>query len=431
MVERKGLLPLVSEHYRKKSGMEILRIILSGRMLVAALMGFACGLPLLLTGSVLQAWMKDEGVDLSTIGLFALVGLPYTLKFLWAPLMDRFTPIFLGRRRGWLFLAQLALIGSIVGLAFTQPGIDPVGVAAAAMLVTFFSASQDIVVDAYRREALADEEQGLGASLYVNGYRSGMLLASGGGLIMADHISFTQVYLVMAGIMLLAATTTLLAPEPPVSHGTPKTFAEAVFHPFLEYFRRQDAVLILLFVLLYKVGDSMASNMTTPFYLEIGFSKTEIGAVVKLFGFWATIAGGLVGGVLILRMGIYRSLWSFGILQGVSTAGFAALALIGNSVSGLAAVIAFENFSSGLGTAAYIAFMASLTNKKFTATQYALLSSFMGIPRVIAATPTGYMAEWMGWIGFFLFCALVAVPGLLLLWWLHGRSSTEYGGALV
>jgi PAT family beta-lactamase induction signal transducer AmpG len=344
--------------------------------------------------------------------------------------MDRYTPALLGRRRGWLFLFQLALIGSLVGLAFTQPGVNPLGVAIAALLVTFFSASQDIVVDAYRREALADEEQGLAASLYVNGYRVGMLLASGGGLIMADHISFTQVYLVMAGIMLLAVATTLLAPEPPTPEGTPKTLAEAVIHPFLEYFRRQDAVLILLFVLLYKLGDSMASHMTTPFYLDIGCSKTEIGTVVKLFGFWATIAGGLTGGILILRMGIYHSLWAFGILQGVSTAGFAILALIGNSVPGLAAVIAFENFSGGMGTAAYIAFMASLTNKKFTATQYALLTSFMGVPRVIAATPTGFMAEWMGWVGFFLFCALIAVPGLLLLWWLHRRGSAEYGGAL-
>jgi PAT family beta-lactamase induction signal transducer AmpG len=422
---------MVSSQYKEKSTMEILRAIFSGRMLVAMLMGFACGLPLLLTGSVLQAWLTEEGVDLSTIGLFALVGLPYTLKFLWAPLMDRYTPVLLGRRRGWLFMFQLALIGSLVGLAFTQPGINPLGVAVAALLVTFFSASQDIVVDAYRRESLADEELGLGSSFYVTAYKTAMLVAGGGGLMMADHISFTQVYLVMAGIMLLAVLTTLLAPEPEVSQGAPRTLVEAVIHPFLEYFRRQDAVLILLFVLLYKIGDSMAAHMTTPFYLNIGFSKTEIGTVVKFFGFWATVIGGLVGGVLILRMGVYRSLWSFGILQGVSTAGFALLALIGNSVSGLAAVIAFENFSSGLGTAAYMAFMASLTNKKFTATQYALLTSLMGVPRVIAATPTGYMAEWMGWIGFFLFCALIAIPGLLLLWWLHGRNSTEYGGALV
>ncbi len=422
---------MVSSNYKTKNGREILRAVFSGRMLVAAFMGFACGLPLLLTGSVLQAWMKEEGVDLTTIGLFALVGIPYTLKFLWAPLMDRYTPALLGRRRGWLVLSQLALIGSLVGLAFSQPGINPFGVAFAALLVTFFSASQDIVVDAYRREALADEEQGLGASLYVYGYKTGMLVAGGGGLILADHIPFTQVYLVMAGIMLLAVALTLLAPEPPVAEGGPRTLLEAVVHPFVEYFRRQDAVLILLFILLYKIGDSMASHMTTPFYLDIGFTKTEIGAVVKLFGFWATVAGGFVGGVLIMRLGIYRSLWSFGILQGISTVGFSVLALIGYSLPGLAGVIAFENFSSGLGTAAYIAFMASLTNKKFTATQYALLTSFMGIPRVIAATPTGFMAEWMGWVGFFLFCALIAIPGLLLLWWLHGRDSTRYGGALL
>ncbi len=422
---------MASSNYKAKSGREILRAVFSGRMVVAAFMGFACGLPLLLTGSVLQAWMNDEGVDLTTIGLFALVGIPYTLKFLWAPLMDRYTPVLLGRRRGWLVLSQLALIGSLAGLAYSQPGINPFGVAFAALLVTFFSASQDIVVDAYRREALADEEQGLGASLYVYGYKTGMLLASGGGLILADHISFTQVYLVMAGIMLLAVVITLLAPEPPVSEGSPRTLLEAVVHPFVEYFRRQDAVLILLFILLYKIGDSMASHMTTPFYLGIGFTKTEIGAVVKLFGFWATVAGGFAGGVLILRLGIYRSLWSFGILQGISTAGFSVLALIGYSLPGLAGVIAFENFSSGLGTAAYIAFMASLTNKRFTATQYALLTSFMGVPRVIAATPTGLMAEWMGWVGFFLFCALIAIPGLLLLWWLHGRDSTRYGGALL
>lgn len=404
----------------------ILQSVFSGRMLVAALMGFASGLPLLLTGSVLQAWMKEDGVDLSTIGLFALVGLPYTLKFLWAPLMDRFAPAFLGRRRGWLLLMQLALIGSLLVLAAGSPAASPLGVALAALLVTFFSASQDIVIDAYRREALADEEQGLGASLYVNGYRVGMLLASGGGLIMADFMPFPQVYAVMAGIMLIGVATTLMAPEPAVAEGTPSTLLEAVVHPFVEYFQRRDAVLILLFILLYKIGDTMASQMTIPFYLDIGFSKTEIGAVVKLFGFWATILGGLTGGVLILRLGIYHALWGFGILQGVSTAGFAALALVGASLPGLAAVIAFENFSGGLGTAAYVAFMASLTNKRFTATQYALLSSLMGVPRVIASSPTGFMVEWMGWVPFFLFCALIAVPGLLLLWWLHGRGSTEH-----
>lgn len=412
----------------QRSLSDILSAIFSRRMLIAGLMGFACGLPLLLTGSLLQAWMAKEGVDLATIGLFALVGLPYTLKFVWAPLMDRYTPSLLGRRRGWLILAQLALVVALVGLASSRPGDAPLSMALAALLVAFFSASQDIVVDAYRREALADDEQGLGASLYVNGYRVGMLLASGGGLIMADLISFSQVYLVMAGIMLAAITTTLLAPEPDAPEGKPKTLREAVIEPFVEYFSRRNALLILLFVLLYKIGDTMASHMTIPFYLDVGFTNTEIGTVVKLFGFWATIAGGLLGGVLILRLGIYRALWGFGILQGVSTAGFAVLALMGASLPGLAAVIAFENLSGGLGTAAFIAFMASLTNKKFTATQYALLTSLMGVPRVIAATPTGYMAEWMGWVGFFIFCALIAVPGLLLLSRLHQSELAEIRG---
>ncbi|MEJ2575910.1 MAG: AmpG family muropeptide MFS transporter [Gammaproteobacteria bacterium] len=392
-------------------------------MLVAALMGFASGLPLLLTGSVLQAWMTEEGVDLGTIGLFALVGLPYTLKFLWAPLMDRYTPLALGRRRGWLLLTQVGLIAALLLLAASEPAASPLGVAVAALLVTFFSASQDIVIDAYRREALADDEQGLGASLYVNGYRVGMLLASGGGLILADHLPFSQVYQLMAGCMLFGVATTWFAPEPVAAEGQPRSLGEAVVQPFVEYFRRRDALVILLFILLYKIGDTMAAHMTTPFYLDIGFSKTEIGAVVKLFGFWATVAGGLFGGVLILRLGVFRALWWFGILQGASTAGFAGLAMLGPSLAGLAGVIAFENLSGGMGTAAYIAYMASLTNKRFTATQYALLSSLMGIPRVIAATPTGFMAEAMGWVGYFVFCALIALPGLLLLRWLHGRGT--------
>ena len=412
-----------------QSMVDLLRVIVSGRMLVALLMGFSAGLPLLLTGSVLQAWMTEVGVELGTIGLFALVGLPYTLKFAWAPLLDRFTifPI-LGRRRGWLLLIQLILMASIAALGFVDPLQSPWRVAGVALLVTFFSASQDIVIDAYRRESLADDEQGLGASLYVNGYRIGMLLASGGGLILADFIPFTLVYLCMAATMLVGILTTLWCQEPEVPAGTPRSLYEAVVQPFVEYFSRRDALLILLFILLYKVGDTMASHMTTPFYLDLGFTKTEIGAVVKLFGFWATIIGGLLGGILILRLGIYRSLWLFGILQAISTAGFAVLAQIGPSTPGLAAVIAFENFSGGMGTAAFIAFMASLTNKKFTATQYALLSSLMGVPRVLITAPTGYMAGFLGWEGFFMLCVVLALPGLWLLMrfrgWLAGQTTT-------
>jgi len=387
----------------------------SSRMLVAFLMGFACGMPLLLTSTVLQAWMTEQGVDLTTIGFFSLVGLPYTVKFLWAPIFDRFTLPFLGRRRGWLLLMQLVLILALIGLGQTDPGQTPWLVALAAFVVTFFSASQDIVVDAYRREDLSDNQLGLGSSLYVNGYRLGMLLAGSGGLILADHFSFDRVYLLMAASLLIGVVTTLVCREPTLTKGTPRTFREAVVAPFVDYFSRDRALMLLLFILLYKIGDQMASTLTTPFYLALGFSKTQIGAVAKLFGFWSTIAGGLVGGTILLRIGIIRSLWIFGILQAVSILSFSALALIGNSVPGLIVAIVLEQLTSGMGTSAYVAYMASLTNKRFTATQYALLSSCMGIPRVIVAAPAGWLAEMTGWPLFFLGCALAAIPGLLLL----------------
>ncbi len=397
------------------TGKTIVKEICSRRMLVSLIMGFACGLPLLLTISLLQAWMKEEGVDLTLIGMMALVGLPYTLKFLWAPFLDRFTLPFLGRRRGWLAVAQVALIFSIIGLGQTAPGNNPWMVAFVAFLVTFFSASQDIVVDAYRREDLTDIELGLGSSLYVNGYRVGMLLASGGGLIMADHMPYSMVYMLMAACMLPGLFTTFLTPEPNTPVGVPETLKEAVLGPLVEYFSRERAILILAFILLYKIGDTMAGAITTPFYLDIGFSKTEIGAVVKIFGLWATIIGSLIGGGLMLRLGINRSLWVFGFLQAISTAGFAILARIGHSIPALSSVIAFENLSAGMGTAAYVAFMAGITNKKFTATQYALLTSLMGVPRVLASAPTGFLAQNIGWEGFFILCTLIAIPGMLLL----------------
>lgn len=393
----------------------VFSVIFSGRMLVTFVMGFSCGLPLLLTITLLQAWMKDEGVDLAMIGMMSLVGLPYTVKFLWAPFLDRYIPAFFGRRRGWLICAQLLLVLSVAGLGFTEPGRNPLCVILAAILVTFFSATQDIVVDAFRRESLPDKELGLGSSLYINGYRVGMLLASGGGLIMADTLSYRTVYLIMAACILPCILATVLSPEPEISAGTPKTIREAVVEPLIEYFSRKGAIWILAFIVLYKIGDTMASAMTIPFYIDIGFSKTEIGTVVKLFGFWATIAGSLAGGFAMLYMGINRSLWIFGFFQALSTAGFTFLAHTGYSVPVLSGVIAFENFSSGMGTSAFTAFMASITNKKFTATQYALLSSLMGIPRVLASAPTGFLAENTGWELFFITCTLIAIPGMLLL----------------
>ena len=286
--------------------------IVSRKMGVSFIMGFSCGVPLLLTISVLQAWMKKTGVDLTVIGVFSLVGLPYTLKFIWAPLFDRFTLPFLGRRKGWLLVAQAALVVSIALLGCTNPAKSPWMVAFAAFLVTFCSASQDIVVDAYRREDLKDEELGLGSSLYIYGYRAGMLLASGGGLILADHISFLFVYLIMAASLIPGMVATVMTPEPAKAPGQPVTLAQAVFEPLREYFSRKGALLILLFILFYKIGDTMASAMTTPFYLDLGFSMTEVGAVVKLFGFWATLVGTFTGGILMLKLGINRSLWVFG-----------------------------------------------------------------------------------------------------------------------
>ncbi len=387
----------------------------SPRILVAFLMGFSCGVPLLLTGSVLQAWMTELKVDLTVIGLYSLVGPPYTLKFLWAPVFDRFTLPLFGRRRGWMLVVQLLLVLALIGLGLTDPAQTPWLVALAAFVVTFLSASQDIVIDAYRREDLSDNQLGLGSSLYVNGYRVGMLLAGSGGLILADYMAFSQVYLLMAGSLLVGVVTTLLCREPALTRGTPRSFTEAVWAPFVEYFSRDRALLLLLFILLYKLGDQMASTLTTPFYLDLGFSKTQIGAVAKLFGFWSALAGGLIGGAILLRIGIIRSLWIFGILQAAAILSFTALALIGNSLVALAVAIMLEQLTSGMGTSAYVAYMASLTNKRFTATQYALLSSCMGIPRVIIAAPAGWVAEQTGWPLFFVGCTLAAIPGLLLL----------------
>ncbi len=384
-------------------------------MLVALIMGYVAGLPLELTSFVLKTWLREDGVDLTTIGVFALVGLPYTLKFIAAPVLDRFAIPLFGRRRGWLLIFQTGLMISVFSLGTTNPGQNPTLVACFALLVAFFSASQDTVIDAYRREDLADEELGLGSSLYVSGYRVGMLLATGGGLILADHMPFSMVYTIMTACLLPGLITTLMTPEPTIPFGTPRSMREAVMEPFVEYFQRHNALWILAFILLYKIGDTMAGSMTAPFYVDLNYTKTEVGTVVKLFGFWAIMGGSLLGGILMLRIGISRSLWIFGVLQAVSTAGFALLSLIAHQVSALAAVIAFENLSAGMGTAAYAGFMASITNKKFTATQYALLTSLMGVPRVVASAGTGYLAENLGWTGFFLFCTLIAIPGMLLL----------------
>lgn len=410
---------------------QLIKLILTPKMLITFMMGFASGLPLLLIGGTLQAMMTDAGVDLGTIGLFSLAGLPYTLKFLVAPLFDRFLPPILqknaGRRRGWILIFQILLVVSISCLGLLDPVNMLVMIAILACVIGLFSALQDIVIDAYRRELLESRELGLGSSLYVNGYRIAMLLTGGGALVLADMYSWKIVYILMGISMFAGIVTTILAYENTDQIKPPKTLKDAVIEPFVEYWNRRNAFLILAFILLYKIGDTMAAAMTTPFILKMGFSKTEMGAIVKLFGFWATISGGIIGGVLILKMGIRRSLWVFGFLQAISTFGFSLMALLEKSNAVLASVIAFENLASGMGTAAYAAFMASITDKRYTATQYALLTSLMGIPRVFLSAPTGYLVQSVGWFQFFAICTVIALPGLLLMRPIaHSMVESEY-----
>jgi PAT family beta-lactamase induction signal transducer AmpG len=395
--------------------MDIVKKIFSFRMLTMLMMGYCSGLPLLLTGGTLQAWMTDEKIDLTAIGMVSLIGMPYVLKFLWAPFLDRYQIPFLGRRKGWMIIFQVLILVSIFGLSLSNPTTNLMAVLGWAFCIALFSASQDVVVDAYRREIMPDEELGLGSSLYVNGYRLAMIVSGSLALNMADNMPFTNVYKIMALCMIPAIFFTLIAPKENHHIKIPSNMKEAVFGPLQEFFTRKGAFIVLLFILLYKVGDSMAANMTTPFILQLGYTKSDLGNVAKLFGLVSTIIGGLIGGVMMLRYNMKWSLIFFGILQAVSTIGFAILPSMPITLSSLAIVVAFENLASGMGTAAYAAYMASLTNKQFTATQYALLTALMGVPRVILSSPTGKMAEVMGWEMFFVFCTVVAIPGLLLL----------------
>ncbi len=385
------------------------------RMFVIFLQGISSGLPLALTGSTLQAWMKNSNVDLTVIGIFSLVGLPYTFKFLWSPFMDRYAIPFLGRRKGWAIISQLGVALGIIALSSSNPTENPWGVAFCALFIAFMSASQDIVLDAYRREFLPEKELGLGSSLFVNGYRVGMMISGAFALFLADQIAWNEVYLVLAGIMFFAMIVMFFLPEPKVSVPPPKTLLEAVVQPLAEYFKREGAWLFLAFILLYKIGDTMAGSMTTPFILDLGFTKTEYGVIGKTVGLFSMLGGGFVGGVLMLRLNMIQSLVYFGILQMVSTAGFAYLGMVGHDSSILALVVGFEAFTAGMGTSAFVAFMSRLTNVRFTATQYALLSSLMGVPRVILSAPTGWIAKEMGWIPFFVFCTVIALPGLFMI----------------
>lgn len=393
-----------------------LQALLKRRFLTILAMGFFSGLPLLLGFKTLQAWLQDVGLNLGTIGLFALVGLPYSLKFLWAPWFDR--PAFLhrlGRRRSWLVAIQAALAAALLLLGASNPGVNPWLCAALAMLVSFLSASQDIAIDAYRRERLEDHELGLGSSLFVYGYRAGMLVSGAVALFLADLIPWPAVYACMAGVMLLGIVVTLTADEPALIGPPPRTLAETFIEPLREFFLRPAPLAILLFMVLYKLGDVMAGSLTTPFMLQAGFTKTDIAAIAKTFGMAAMFGGLLVGGLVLMRVSLMKALFGFGILQSLSTLSYVALAEFGTSQLVLAGVIGFEEFTAGLGTAALTTYLSVQCNRRFSATQFALFSSLIGVPRVFLASPSGFIADALGWTPFFVFCAALAIPGLLLI----------------
>ena len=386
-------------------------------------LGFASGLPLALTSGTLQAWLTVEGVDLKTIGLFALAGQPYTYKFLWAPLMDRYRLPFLGRRRGWLALTQLMLLGFIGAMGTVAPRESPWLLAALALAVAFLSASQDIVFDAYRADILGPEERGAGAAVSVLGYRIAMLVSGGLALILVDHwLSWTETYFLMAALMLVGFAAAWLSPEPEAPAAPPATLGDAVREPFAEYFGREGAWLLLVLVVLYKLGDAFAGSLTTAFLLRgAGFSLSDVGWANKWLGIGATILGLLAGGALMARLRLFRSLLLFGILQAVTNLGFMLLAVSGKSTALMIAVVAAENLCGGMGTAAFVALLMAMCDRRFSATQYALLSALAALGRVYVGPAAGALAAQYGWAAFYFLTFLFALPGVAMLLWQRPR----------
>jgi PAT family beta-lactamase induction signal transducer AmpG len=407
--------------------------LLNRRMLICIMTGFSSGLPLYLLLNLVPAWLRTEGIDLKAIALFALVQFPYTWKFLWSPLLDRYALPWLGRRRGWMLAMHVALIASIAAMGFLAPQTQIWTIAYLAAVVAFFSASLDIAMDAYRREILPDAELGLGNSFYVNAYRISSLVPGSLALILADRMPWDSVFVITALFLLPGLVMTLVVREPTATGAAPKTLADAVVLPFREFVSRggwRHALLILLFIFLYKLGDSMATALATPFYLEMGYSKTDIGIVAKNAGLWASVAGGLLGGLWMVKIGINRGLWLFGVVQMVSILGFAWLsALHAPNLWALGVVIAFEALGVGLGTVAYVAFIARATDPRFTATQFALFTSLSAVPRTLINATTGWIVAQTGWFNFFLLCTLLALPGMALLLrvapWNEERKRTD------
>ena len=405
----------------------IIQILGNRRIAIMLPLGFASGLPLALTSGTLQAWLTVAGLDLKTIGIFTLVGLPYTLKFLWAPLMDRLVPPWLGRRRGWMLVTQMSVALGLAAMAMTGPGQRPEILGVLALVVAFLSASLDIVFDAYRTDVLLRPERGFGVAVWVNGYRCALLIASAGALLLADYIGWQYTYLLLAALMLAGVVTILVSPEPSEPSETPASLAEAIGGPLKEFFTRPGVVGLLALIVLYKVGDAVAASLQTAFLIGgMGFSVSEVG-YVKGLGIGATLIGALAGGVAMAKLGMVRSLLLFGLLQAVSNLGFMWLAWMGKSYMALTTSILVENVTGGMGTVAFVALIMSLCDHRYTATQFALLSSLEALGRVFSGRPSAELVEMVGWAQFFFWSFLVALPGIWLVWALRAQLHREVG----
>jgi len=386
-------------------------------MVVMLLLGFSSGLPLALSSGTLQAWLADTDVDIKTIGLFTLVGLPYTLKFIWSPIMDRFVPPGMGRRRGWMLLTQFVLIIFIASMMLVTPEEHLFMMGVIGLSIAFCSASQDIAIDAYRTDVLHPKERGIGAGITVGGYRTGMLVSGAGALILADQIGWQTTYLVVSCLMLIGMLGTIIGEQPVYQAKPPATLESAVIDPFKEFMSRPGSWVLLLLIVLYKLGDAFAGTLTTAFLIkELQFTPTDVGIIIKGFGWVATISGAIYGGALMIRLGLFKALLGFGILQALTNLGFMLLAWYGKSYIGMVIVIGLENLSGGMGTAAFVALLMALCNHRYTATQFALLSALAALGRVFVGPPSGYLVDAIGWIVFFFITFLVALPGLLLLY---------------
>lgn len=388
---------------------------LNPRMLAVLLLGFSSGLPLALSGGTLKGWLADVDIDIQAIGWFTLAGLPYTLKFLWAPLMDRFVPLEIGRRRGWMFVTQAALLVAITSMAFLTPENDLKVMGMVAFFIAFFSASQDIAFDAYRTDILHANERGFGAAVSVAGYRAAMIVSGAGAMILAGYIGWKITYLLMGGLMLVGMATSYFCFQPP-TEARPASLQAAVVDPFIEFINRPFALGLLVLIVLYKLGDAFAGTLTTAFLIkDLNFTTAEVGVVNQGFGLVVTLLGAFLGGAIMLKAGLFRSLLWFGVLQALTNLGFLFLSMIGKSYAGMVIVIGLENLCGGMGTAAFVALLMALCNHRYTATQFALLSALSAVGRVFVGPPSGMLVAEMGWSVFFFITFLIALPGLLLL----------------